>query len=177
MFKLLRAFSQENETVTVTSLLNRRVTGKIKLPYTLQTDKCVVVITNNGNVKADYVGSVEILSNIDLDKAIVFATTDVMNEIATVSHLLGPKGLLPSVKRGTLARADEISQLVKAYTEEGEVHFKANKGKTKRFPVSIKIGKLDWSDEKLRANLDAVVAYFGKDTQYVHSTTGIGIKL
>jgi large subunit ribosomal protein L1 len=66
--------------------------------------------------------------------------------------VLGPKGLMPNVKSGTLVKADDLVEAVKS-SKQGLIEFRVNEGAT----IMNKFGKREFSDENLAINLDALL--------------------
>jgi len=66
--------------------------------------------------------------------------------------VLGPKGLMPNVKSGTLVKADDLVEAVKS-SKQGLIEFRVNEGAT----IMNKFGKREFTDENLAINLDALL--------------------
>ena len=66
--------------------------------------------------------------------------------------MLGPKGLMPNVKSGTLVKADDLVEAVKS-SKQGLIEFRVNEGAT----IMNKFGKREFTDENLAINLDALL--------------------
>ena len=136
---------------------------------------------NNG---ADLVGSddlIEIISKSKIEFDVLIATPDMMPKLGKVAKILGPKGLMPNPKLGTVT--NEISQSVKD-AKSGQVKFKNDKSGI----VHAGVGKLDFSEEDLLENIktfyssvskskpDAVKGSFIKKVT-IASTMGVGLKI
>ena len=107
---------------------------------------------------ADFVGGADLSEKIkggwfEFDR--VIATPDMMGEVGKVGKLLGPRGLMPNPKVGTVTMdvARSISEI-----QKGQVQFRTDKGGNLHIPI----GKISFSTEKLLENLDAVFATVGK---------------
>lgn len=103
---------------------------------------------------ADLIGSEEIIKQIgegtiNFDKLI--ATQDQMTSLRPLARILGPKGLMPNAKSGTLVKPDEILDTVKV-SKQGQIEFRINEQRD----IMVKIGLRSFEDDKLLTNYDAV---------------------
>lgn len=102
---------------------------------------------------ADVAGNAEILKDIESGKInfdVLITTPDMMRELARVAKILGPKGIMPSPKAGT------VTQDVAATIDEvkkGRIEFRLDKTGNIHAPL----GKLSFDDEKLLDNLKALM--------------------
>lgn len=134
---------------------------------------------------ADYVGAEELVAKIQnenwLDFDVVIATPDMMGIVGRLGKVLGPRGLMPTPKAGTVT-----PDVAKAVTEAkaGKIEYRLDKTNIIHCPI----GKVSFGDEKLKENLDALMAAIVKAKpastkgQYIKScviatTMGPGIKL
>ena len=133
---------------------------------------------------ADKVGAEDLMEdmqagNIDYDR--VIATPDMMGVVGRLGKVLGPKGLMPNPKLGTVT--PDVTQAVKD-AKGGQVEFRVEKAGI----VHSGIGKLSFSDDQLKANFDAFVGAIikakpsGAKGKYVKklsitSTMGPGLKI
>lgn len=135
------------------------VKGSVSLPYGLGKKVTVVVIAKGDKEKeakeagADYVGGEDIIQKIqggwtEFDKLIV--TPDMMGMVSKLGKILGPKGLMPSPKMGTVTF--DISKTV-SESKKGKVDFKIDKAGN----IHVSVGKKSFSDEALLANLAAIM--------------------
>jgi len=169
---------------------DERVRGTVVLPHS--TGKTVrVAVFARGPLAdeavaagADLVGGEELVAevlkgNIDFQRC--FATPDMMPLLARAARILGPKGLMPNPKRGTVVT--EVTDVVKR-AKRGELVFKAQK----QGVVSNMIGKMDFAPDVLCENalayLTAVLA--ARPSRFrskpplsivLSSTMGPGVKL
>ncbi|MGB4180845.1 MAG: 50S ribosomal protein L1, partial [Bacilli bacterium] len=101
---------------------------------------------------ADYVGDAEYLEKIKkgwLDFDVIIATPDMMGELGKLGKILGPKGLMPNAKTGTVTMdVERAVQEVKA----GKVTFRVDKNGN----IPIIVGKVSFDDEKLVENIRTV---------------------
>ena len=134
---------------------------------------------------ADYVGAEELVAKIQnenwLDFDVVIATPDMMGVVGRLGKVLGPRGLMPTPKAGTVTPA-----VAKAVTEAkaGKIEYRLDKTNIIHCPI----GKVSFGAEKLQENLDALMGAIVKAKpaatkgQYIRScviatTMGPGIKL
>ena len=102
---------------------------------------------------ADMFGTDEILKqiaegNINFDKLI--ATQDQMPALKNMARILGPKGLMPNVKSGTLVKPDELIDTVKI-SKQGQIEFRVNE----HSDIMVKIGLKEFDIENLQKNFDS----------------------
>jgi len=133
---------------------DQQVRGAIVLPNGIGKNVRVAVFakgdkeTEAKNAGADIVGSDDLIEKIQggfLDFDSVIATPDMMAKIAKVARILGPKGLMPNPKLGTVTK--DIEKAVKA-EKGGKVEFRAEKAGI----VHTMIGKRSFGAEKLKEN-------------------------
>jgi len=169
---------------------DQTVRGTLPLPHGTGKTKKVVVIAQGDKVKeaeavgADAVGYQDIIEKITkgwLDFDAVVATPDVMKDIAKLGKVLGPRGLMPNPKTGTVTF--DIAKTVKEI-KGGRVEYKNDP----QGIVHVGIGKLSFSEDKLIENAKALMSAITSSKppaakgQYiksiaVSSTMGPGIKL
>ena len=135
------------------------VRGAVVLPNGLGKDVRVLVFAKGEKEKealdagADYVGADDLVAKIqagwfDFDTAI--ATPDMMGVVGKIGKLLGPRGLMPNPKVGTVTF--EVSRAVKE-SKAGKVEFRVEKAGIVHAPV----GKVSFDADKLKGNLLALV--------------------
>lgn len=160
-------FSKFDETVEVHMRLgidprhaDQMVRGTVVLPNGLGKTKRVLVIASGEKIReaeqagADFAGGEEMITKIIqenwLDFDAVVATPDMMRSMAKLGKILGPRGLMPNPKTGTVtADVAKAVQEVKA----GKVEFRADKGGVIHAPV----GKLSFETGKLMENAATLI--------------------
>jgi large subunit ribosomal protein L1 len=101
---------------------------------------------------ADYVGDEEMFNKVSqgwLDFDVVVATPDMMGQVGRLGRILGPKGLMPNPKTGTVTF--EVEKAVKEI-KAGKIEFRADKAGN----VHAAIGKVSFTPEQLTDNLFAL---------------------
>jgi large subunit ribosomal protein L1 len=160
-------FSKFDETVELHMNLgvdpkhaDQMVRGTIVLPHGLGRSKKVLVIATGEKAKqaeqagADHVGGEEIVKKIQtenwMDFDAVVATPDMMKFVGRLGKVLGPRGLMPNPKTGTVTMdVEKAVQEIKA----GKVEFRVDKGGV----IHVPVGKLSFSQEKLVENATALI--------------------
>lgn len=164
------AFAKFDETVELTMWLgvdprkaDQLVRGTVVLPHGLGRSKRVLVITQGDKVReaqeagADFVGGEDMVEKIRggwLDFDAVIATPDMMRLVGGLGKVLGPRGLMPNPKTGTVTF--DVKTAVQE-TKAGKVEYRVDKTGVIHVPVgkvSFEPGNLN---ENARVLLDAVV--------------------
>ncbi len=139
---------------------DQMVRGTVVLPHGLGKTKRVLVIAGGEKVKeaedagADFVGGEDMVKKIQgenwLDFDAVVATPDMMKFVGRLGKVLGPRGLMPNPKTGTVT-----IDVVRAVQEikAGKVEFRVDKGGGIHAPV----GKLSFDDAKLSENASTLI--------------------
>ena len=142
----------------------QNVRGATVLPNGTGKTVRVAVFTQGDNVQlaldagADVVGMDDLHDQIkggDLGFDVVIATPDAMRVVGKLGQVLGPRGLMPNPKVGTVAT--DVAAAVKN-AKAGQVRFRTDKGGI----IHTTIGKADFEVEALRANLAALLADLSK---------------
>jgi large subunit ribosomal protein L1 len=160
------SYAKFDETVDVALRLgvdprhaDQMVRGAVVLPNGLGKDVRVLVFAKGEKEReareagADYVGAEDLVAKIqegwfDFDTAI--ATPDMMGVVGKIGKLLGPRGLMPNPKVGTVTF--DIDRAVKE-SKAGKVEFRVEKAGIVHAPV----GKLSFAEDKLQENILALV--------------------
>jgi large subunit ribosomal protein L1 len=138
---------------------DQMVRGAVVLPHGLGRTVRVLVFAKGEKEKealdagADYVGAEDLITKIqggwlDFDKAV--ATPDLMGQVGKIGKILGPRGLMPNVKVGTVTF--EVAKAVKDL-KGGKVEFRVDRAGVVHAPV----GKVSFGAEKLLQNLAALM--------------------
>jgi len=169
---------------------DQQIRGAIVLPNgTGKTQKVLVVTQGNKleeakNAGADYYGDKEILEKVKggwFDFDVIVATPDMMGELGKLGKILGPKGLMPNPKTGTVT--PNIAGAV-AEIKKGKVEYRVDKNGN----INVGIGKSSFSNEALVQNYEAINSAIVKARpaavkgNYINSVTmssnmGPGIKV
>jgi len=138
---------------------DQQVRGVVVLPHGTGKTLRVLVITKGENADiataagADYVGAEDMIAKVqggwtDFDACVT--TPDMMAQLGRVAKILGPKGLMPSPKSGTVT-----TDVKKAITDikAGKVEYRLDKNNI----IHVRIGKASFGAEKLSENLNTVM--------------------
>jgi large subunit ribosomal protein L1 len=139
------------------------VRGSVPLPHGIGKVVRVIVFCQGDNVArakeagADFAGSDELIKKIQqegwLDFDVALATQDMMGQVSRLGKVLGPRGLMPTPKAGTVITAGgDVAAAVREF-KAGKVEFRADKGGN----VHAGVGKLSFDEDKLAANVSAFV--------------------
>ena len=169
---------------------DQNIRGTVVLPHGTGKSLKVAVVCQGENVNkakdagADFVGSQDLIDKIDkgfLGFDCLIATPDMMRDLSKLGKVLGPRGLMPSPKAGTVtADVERALREVKA----GRVEFKNDK----QGGIHLGVGKRSFSEDKLLANAKHVIeavdhakpssvkGVFIKSI-YLSTTMGVGVKV
>ena len=134
---------------------DQHVRGVINLPHGTGKTVRIAAFAKGDNVDkakqagADFVGDKDLMDKISkgwLDFDIVVATPDMMKEISKLGKILGPRGLMPNPKSGTVA--SDIAGAIKEI-KAGKVEYRLDKGAN----LHIVVGKASFSQEQLSDNI------------------------
>lgn len=138
---------------------DQMVRGMVTLPSGTGKDIKVAVFARGDKAEAalaagaDKVGAEDLLEDMqagNLDYGRVIATPDMMGIVGRLGKVLGPKGLMPNPKLGTVT--PNVAEAVKA-AKGGQIEFRVEKAGI----IHAGIGKMSFSDEAIHANFDAFV--------------------
>jgi large subunit ribosomal protein L1 len=160
-------YAKFDETVDLTMRLgvdpkhaDQMVRGTVVLPHGLGKSKTVAVIASGDNLAAakaagaEHVGGEEMVERIQkenwTDFDALIATPDMMRSVGRLGKVLGPKGLMPNPKTGTVTTnvADAIREI-----KAGKVEFRTDKTAL----VHVPVGKLSFDSQKLVDNAMTVI--------------------
>jgi len=189
------AFAKFDETLEVSLRLgvnprhaDQMVRGTVVLPHGTGKTKRVLAIAGGDKAKeaaeagADFSGGPEMVKKIQegwMDFDAVIATPDMMREVGKLGKILGPRGMMPNPKAGTVTF--EVGDAVREI-KAGKVEFRVDRTAI----VHVPVGKLSFQDNQLLENLQALVqavlrakpaAAKGKYLKSIHvsSTMGPGV--
>lgn len=161
------SFAKFDETVDLAFRLgvdprhaDQMIRGAIVMPAGTGKETKVAVITSGEKIKdaevagADFVGSDDLIQKIqggwmEFDRLI--ATPDMMGKIGRIGRILGPRGLMPNPKLGTVT--PDVAKAVKEQ-KSGKVEYRTDKNGI----IHVPIGKKSFGSDKLMENLKAIVS-------------------
>lgn len=138
---------------------DQMVRGHIVLPHGIGKTKKVCVIASGEKIKeaeearADHVGGEELIENISkgwTDFDVVVTTPDMMRSVSKLGRILGPKGMMPNPKSGTVTF--EIKRAIEEI-KSGRVEFRVDKAAI----VHSSVGKVSFPEKKLIENIRAFI--------------------
>ncbi len=170
--QLLKQFKRAkfDETVEIhmslgidTTQNDQMVRGSVSLPNGLGKTVRVVVFCQGENITkakeagADHAGGDDIIEKIQkeswLDFDVALATQDMMGKVSRLGKTLGPRGLMPTPKAGTVVpAAADVAAAVKEF-KAGKVEYRADKGGN----VHARVGKMSFEEDKLVENITTFV--------------------
>jgi large subunit ribosomal protein L1 len=171
---------------------DQQVRGVITLPHGTGKKLRILVFAEGEAEKiaqeagADYVGGDELLEKIKegwLDFDVTIATPQMMGKVGRMGKILGPRGLMPSPKAGTVVAPEDLPRIIREF-RLGRVEFKVDKTANLHVPI----GKASFPTEALLENLATLVEAVSKAKppgakgQYIKkivltSTMGPGVKV
>lgn len=138
---------------------DQQIRGAMVLPHGTGKTQRVLVFAKGDKAKeaeaagADYVGDAEYINKINqgwFEFDVIVATPDMMAEVGKLGRVLGPKGLMPNPKTGTVTfEVEKAVNDIKA----GKVEYRVDKQSN----IHVPIGKISFEDEKLVENFVALV--------------------
>jgi large subunit ribosomal protein L1 len=160
--------SKFDETVEIhmslgidTTQNDQMVRGSVALPHGIGKTVRILLFCQGDNVAkakeagADYAGSDEFVKKIQqegwLDFDVALATQDMMGQVSRLGKILGPRGLMPTPKAGTVITGD-VAAAVREF-KAGKVEYRADKGGN----VHAGVGKMSFEEDRLAANIMAFV--------------------
>ena len=187
-----------DESLDINILINNKqkkneinLRSMVNLPSGTGKKVKVAVVCEEGKLKeakesgADLVGGddlIEKIKNGEMNFEKLICSSSMMIKLSKLGKVLGPKGLMPNPKLGTVT--DKISDAVKN-AKAGQVELKNDKDGN----IGLSIGKKSFSDEKLIKNFNAVISSLEKEksnltikgdlikSTYITSTMGVSYKI
>lgn len=180
------ATAKFDETIELAFNLNvdpkyadQQIRGAMVLPHGTGKTKRVLVFAKGAKVQeaeaagADFVGSEELVAKIQggwLDFDVVVATPDMMSVVGRLGKVLGPKGLMPNPKVGTVTM--DVTKAVRE-VKAGKVEYRTDKAGN----IQLSVGKASFSEDQLRDNIRTIFDRIAKARpasvkgQYMKSVT------
>ena len=170
---------------------DQQIRGAVVLPHGTGKNVRVLVFAKNDKADiakeagADYVGAEELIPKIQnegwLDFDVVVATPDMMGVVGRLGRVLGPKGLMPNPKAGTVTM--DVTKAVNDI-KAGKIEYRLDKANI----IHVPIGKASFSEEQLADNFQTLIDAVNKAKpatlkgQYMKSvsvapTMGPGVKI
>ncbi len=162
------ATTKFNQTVEVSTNLgidprqsDQNVRGSVALPHGIGKTVRVAVFVQGDDVEkataagADIVGADDLAQQVKggtMDFDVALATPDMMGVVGPLGRVLGPRGLMPSPRSGTVTT--DIASAVREF-KAGKIEFRNDKGGN----VAVPVGKLAFSEEQLADNINAFLGY------------------
>ena len=162
--------SKSDETVEIhmklgidTTQSDQLVRGSVPMPHGIGKAVRIAVFAQGDNVAkaqaagADIVGGADLVQKIQQENFLAFdvalATQDMMGQVSRLGKVLGPRGLMPTPKAGTVVPANQDIGAAIREVKAGKVEFRADKAGN----VHGGIGKMSFDEDKLVANITAFV--------------------
>ena len=170
---------------------DQQIRGAVVLPHGTGKNVRVLVFAKNDKADiakeagADYVGAEELIPKIQnegwLDFDVVVATPDMMGVVGRLGRVLGPQGLMPNPKAGTVTM--DVTKAI-ADIKAGKVEYRLDKANI----IHVTLGKVSFTEEQLMQNFNALMGAIEKAKpssvkgQYLKSisiatTMGPGVKI
>ena len=140
---------------------DQQVRGTVVLPHGTGRSVKVLVLAKGDKVQealdagADYAGAEEYVEKIQkenwFDFDVVIATPDMMGMVGRIGRILGPKGLMPNPKSGTVTF--EVQKAVEE-TKAGKVEYRVDKAAI----INVPIGKVSFDKDKLEENFNTIMS-------------------
>ncbi len=166
---------------------DQQVRGVVTLPHGTGRQVRILVFTGPDGIAAaeaagaDYVGAEELAERVQqgwIDFDVVLATPDQMRVVGRLGRILGPRGMMPSPKAGTIVPANELPRVIDE-TRKGRVEYRVDRTANIHAPM----GKASFEESQLLENMAAVMsatvqakpnAIKGTYINSVHLTSSMG---
>ncbi len=138
---------------------DQQVRGTVVLPHGTGKDVRVLVIARGDKEKeaveagADFVGADEYIPKLKdgwMDIDVIIATPDLMGEVGKLGRMLGPKGLMPNPKSGTVTF--DVGRAVKE-VKAGKIEYRVDKGSN----IHVPVGKKSFEEQKIFENIKVLI--------------------
>ena len=138
---------------------DEQIRGALVLPHGTGRTQTILVFAQGEKVKeaeeagADYIGNEEIIAKINdgwLDFDVVIATPDMMAEVGKLGRILGPQGLMPNPKTGTVTF--DVAKAV-SDVKAGQIEYRVDNAANLHVPI----GKVSFDNEKIVENFEALI--------------------
>lgn len=169
---------------------DQQVRGTVSLPHGTGRKISLVVISRGDKIKealeagADHAGADELIEKIKggwTDFNALIATPDMMRDLGKLGKILGPRGLMPTPKAGTVTT--DVKKAVKE-VKAGKIEFKVDKTGN----INSAVGKISFDTENIIDNLQVLINAISKAkpptakgtylrSMYISSTMGPGLKI
>jgi large subunit ribosomal protein L1 len=171
---------------------DQQIRGTALLPHGLGKEVKVLVFAegeaarNAEQAGADFVGSDDLIKRIEegwTDFDVALASREQMSKVSRLGRVLGPRGLMPNPRTGTVVDPEDIAKAV-ADSRQGRVEFRLDRTAL----IHVPIGKVSFEEDKLLENMATIVEAIvkakpsGSKGQYIRgaslaTTMGPGIRL
>ena len=145
-----------------TTQSDQLVRGTVSLPHGIGKSVRVLVFCQGDNVAkakdagADHAGSDDLIKQIQggwTDFDVALATQDMMGQVSRLGKVLGPRGLMPTPKAGTvITMGQDVAAAVREF-KAGKVEYRSDKGGN----VHAGVGKISFDEDKIAANVTTFV--------------------
>lgn len=138
---------------------NQNIYGNLLFPYKLNIKKKIVVFTDESNFKIAYkagaffVGNDDLFNKIknnEIEYDLVICSSNYINVVSKLGYILGPKGLMPNLKLGTIT--DNIKYTISNFVK-GNIIYRSDKYGI----IHLSIGKINFSNNKLLSNFYCLI--------------------
>jgi len=139
----------------------QQIRGSTVLPHGLGKEQRVLVFTEGEAAQAaraagaDYVGSDDLIKQIEggwTDFDVAIATREMMGKVGRLGRILGPRGLMPNPRSGTVVAAEDVAKAVQD-AKSGRVEFRIDRLANIHAPI----GKVSFDVQQLRENMAAFI--------------------
>jgi large subunit ribosomal protein L1 len=139
----------------------QQIRGSTVLPHGLGRVMRVLVFTEGeaaGAARAagaDFVGSDDLIKRVEdgwTDFDVAIATREMMGKVGRLGRILGPRGLMPNPRSGTVVAPEDVARSVEE-AKQGRVEFRLDRLAN----IHVPVGKVSFEDEKLKDNLAAFI--------------------